>query len=181
MLHIGDKSYYKEISDRMKAYDVVLYELITDTKNCVQSEDKDYKRQLTKEIYSKVGKLIDSYLSQPTPHPPSESSFSSLLIFSKDANNLASSFGLVTQVDDLYNTMATLRDNHQHHNNWYIADLDAAEIARLEAQRRSVTLSSFYNSRYAGRAWREQLIPSFQLTLPDTGVATLTINKLLNL
>ena len=54
MLHIGDKSYYDEISSRMQAYDVVLYELITDTRNCVQADGKDYKRQLTKEIYSKV-------------------------------------------------------------------------------------------------------------------------------
>ena len=67
MLHIGDKSYYDEISNRMQAYDVVLYELITDTKNCVQSEGKDYKRQLTKEIYSKV--------THPYPYP-SSSSFS---------------------------------------------------------------------------------------------------------
>ena len=46
------------------------------------------------------------------------------------------------------------------------------EINRLEAQRRPITVSSFYNSRLAGRAWREQLIPSFQLTLPDAGIAT---------
>ena len=57
MLHIGDKSYYDDISCRMDAYDVVLYELITDSKNCVQADGKDYKRQLTKEIYSKVTPL----------------------------------------------------------------------------------------------------------------------------
>ena len=50
--------------------------------------------------------------------------------------------------------------------------LHMTEINRLEAQRRPITVSSFYKSRLAGRAWREQLIPSFQLTLPDAGIAT---------
>ena len=63
MLHVGDQSYYDEISSRMSSYDVVLYELITDTKNCILSEGKDYKRQLTKEIYSKVNH------PPPTQHP----------------------------------------------------------------------------------------------------------------
>lgn len=133
MLHIGDKSYYDEISSRMKAYDVVLYELITDTRNCAQIDGKDYKRKLTKEIYSKV-----------TNHPNSSSSLlpcqplicSSIpihhiiesIVSLKDASSLASRFGLVTQVDHLYNAMALTDEskNQSKNHQWFIADLDTA-------------------------------------------------------
>jgi hypothetical protein len=138
MLHIADTAYFAEISTRMKDYDVVLYELITDTRNCLMQEGKDYKRQLDKEIYS------------------------------SEAARLASSFDLDTQIN-LYNSIVW-KESCAYCANWYIADLDAVEVARLEAPRRGLTLSSFHSSRLAGRAWQEQLLKSF--FLPDTAIIT---------
>ena len=137
MLHIADTTYFDEISTRMKDYDVVLYELITDVRNFRTLDGKDYKRQLNKAIYS------------------------------AEASKLAKSFDLDTQIN-LYNSI--LRNDVACCGNWYIADLDAVEVARLEASRRDLTLSSFHSSRYAGRAWREQLLKSF--FLPDTAIIT---------
>ena len=138
MLHVADTAYFTEISSRMKEYDIVLYELITDTKNCLNQEGKDFKRQLNKEI------------------------------FSSDAARLASRFDLDTQIN-LYNSIVW-KESCAYCSNWYVADLDAAEVARLEAPRRGLTLSSFHSSRLAGRAWQEQLLKSF--FLPDRAIVT---------
>jgi hypothetical protein len=62
MVHIADSSYFENIKDRMKEYDVVLYELITDNKNCDNSEGSSFKRQLNTEISAtETEKLASQY------------------------------------------------------------------------------------------------------------------------
>lgn len=52
MVHIADKSYFESIKNTMEEYDIVLYELITDDKNCYCTDGSDFKRQLNTEISS---------------------------------------------------------------------------------------------------------------------------------
>lgn len=62
MVHIADPSYFEIIKDRMKGYDVVLYELITDNKNCDTVKGSDFKRQLNTEISAtETEKLASQY------------------------------------------------------------------------------------------------------------------------
>jgi hypothetical protein len=62
MVHIADPSYFEIIKDRMKGYDVVLYELITDNKNCDTIKGSDFKRQLNTEISAtETEKLASQY------------------------------------------------------------------------------------------------------------------------
>ena len=50
MVHIADPSYFENIRDKMKGYDIILYELITDNNNCDTILGSDFKRQLNTEI-----------------------------------------------------------------------------------------------------------------------------------
>lgn len=62
MVHIADSSYFENIKDQMTGYDVVLYELITDNKNCDDSKGSSFKRQLNTEISAtETEKLASQY------------------------------------------------------------------------------------------------------------------------
>jgi hypothetical protein len=53
MLHVADKSYYDNIEENMKDYDIVLYELITDNSNTVcYDPDKPHRRVLATDLFS---------------------------------------------------------------------------------------------------------------------------------
>lgn len=141
-LHIADKTYFEEISNRMEEYDIILYELITDSSNCALYNSSDYKRYLAKEIASPA------------------------------AENLSERFQLDVQLN-MYNsiippTTSTLNISNMH--KWFIADLDSKTVKYLESSRRADTITSFYNSRLAGRAWREQLLKKF--FFPDKAIVT---------
>lgn len=58
MVHIGDKSYYENIKETMKKYDLVLYELITDDNNCISPAGSAFKRQLNTEISASATELL---------------------------------------------------------------------------------------------------------------------------
>jgi hypothetical protein len=58
MVHIGDRSYYDNIKESMKEYDLVLYELITDDKNCISPAGSAFKRQLNTEISASSSELL---------------------------------------------------------------------------------------------------------------------------
>lgn len=62
MVHIADPSYFKKIKESMEGYDVVLYELITDSKNCDVIPEANFKRQLNTEITAaETEKLATQY------------------------------------------------------------------------------------------------------------------------
>lgn len=62
MVHIADPSYFEDIRDKMKGYDIILYELITDNNNCDTIQGSDFKRQLNTEITAaETEKLATQY------------------------------------------------------------------------------------------------------------------------
>ena len=62
MVHIADPSYFENIRDKMKGYDIILYELITDNNNCDTVVGSDFKRQLNTEITAaETEKLASQY------------------------------------------------------------------------------------------------------------------------
>lgn len=60
MVHIADASYYENIKESMKQYDIILYELITDENNCISPIGSDFKRQLNTEISASATEMLAS-------------------------------------------------------------------------------------------------------------------------
>lgn len=121
MVHVADRRYYEQIQSRMDAYDVVLYELITDDANTMTN---GHRRQL----------------------------LGSIDLYSAKTEALARAYGLDDQLSlDLAQP------------NWYIADLDAAAVRRLEGPRKPDVLKTFWASRMGGRAFGQLYLKSFFL------------------
>jgi hypothetical protein len=108
MVHVADSKFYDSIEERCKAYDTVLYEMITSPKNY---------------------EVINGFKRLNTT------------LFSPQAASLASQFQLSSQLD-----MNMLQCN------WYIADLDADYIYKLEKEQNSKVTGRFISSLFNGRS-----------------------------
>ena len=58
ILHIGSQSYFDALETRASTYDIVLFELITSTKNTVFQNNKRHRRSLVIDVYSPKAESI---------------------------------------------------------------------------------------------------------------------------
>lgn len=131
IVHIGEDIYYRQLQDRLRQYDFVLYELITSQDN------------------------ID-YL----PSPSGNDSYKKILkrpVYSYQANALANQLGLSSQLSALHIPITS----DSTPSKWYIADLEKEKINELEQRNRQKTLRNYVFSLIGGRSFERDFYKRF--------------------
>jgi len=66
MLHVGERAYFRQLEERMRGYDIVLYELITDESNTEYESRAPHRRVLTTDLVAPEAEKLASELDFTT-------------------------------------------------------------------------------------------------------------------